>query len=179
MMTKKTPIGWQPFERACNILYNAETAKLANFECAQYTNCTSTVECCPPKPLSAPEMFSSTNPQSSHPKNLEKVDIWSFGVLIFEILSNCLKPNPSWDVNYPPASEDISLTPIYETLTSTGNGWKEWDKFPFSIERNFQNVAIVDKLWKTCDGCMIFDPEKRLSHGNILSTLSFLESINS
>ena len=124
-------------------------------------------------------MFSSTNPQSSHPKNLEKVDIWSFGVLIFEILSNCLKPNPSWDVNYPPASEDISLTPIYETLTSTGNGWKDWDKFPFTIERNFQNVAIVDKLWKTCDGCMIFDPEKRLSHGDILSTLSFLESINS
>ena len=178
-MIKKICIGWQPFERACNILYNAETAKLANFEQAQYTNCTSSIGYFLPKPLSAPEMFSSSNPQSSHYKNVEKVDIWSFGVLIFEVLSNCLEPNPSWEVNYPPASEGVSLTPIYETLTSTGDGWEEWDKFPISIERNFQNVAIVDKLWKTCDGCMIFDPEKRLSHENILKTLSCLESVNS
>ena len=167
--------------RACNILYNEETAMLCNFEYAQYTNCTSPKNC-PPKKLSAPEIFALHNPQSSNPSkstSLEKVDIWSFGVLIFEILSHCLKPNPSWDVNYPPASEDISLTPIYETLTSTGAGWEKWDKFPISIERNFQNVSIVDKLWKMCDGCMMINPELRLSNEQISNNLSFLESINS
>lgn len=58
--------------RAFNILYTAETAKLANFDYAQYTNCTSQEKYRPPKPLSAPEMFScSSNPQSSKYKNLE------------------------------------------------------------------------------------------------------------
>ena len=157
--------------RACNILYNEETTKITNFEHAQYSNSISDEQCCPPSALSAPETFPSHG--TSNQPNYERVDVWSFGVLIFEVLSHCLKPNPLWEVNYPPNSSDGN---IYDTLMSSG---EEWDKFPIAINRNFKNVAIVNKLWSLCDDCMAYNPDLRISVHSVFHTLSALESINS